>query len=236
MGLQAAARLMRATGRPAVAEEYLQRADALLAAVERSCWDEAVGLYREGPNTPQYSQHAQVWAVLTGLAKGDRARAILNRALDDKSLLPCSFTMMYFLFRALESAGLYGRTRELWDMWKGLLSLGCTTVPEIPEQPRSECHAWGALALWDFPRYFLGVREADDGWRTAVIDPQALWLGDCSGTAATPKGPVQIAWNIQGGRFHISGALPDGLTATLKLPDGTSQQVGGAFAASCALN
>ncbi len=235
LGLQSAAALMRATGRAAVADEYIRRADAMLQAVEATCWDEAQGLYREGPHLQEFSQHTQVWAVLTGLAKGQRARAILNRALDDKSLLPCSFTMMFFLFRALEKAGLYERTRELWDMWKGLLTLGCTTVPEIPVQPRSECHAWGALALWDFPRYFLGVREAEPGWSTAVIDPQALWLGDCQGVAATPKGLVRVNWLVKDGVFSISGELPDGLSATLKLPDGTAQQVGGDFTAQCAL-
>ena len=235
MGLQSAARLLRATGRPAVADEYTRRANATLEAVEAACWDEAAGLYREGKVLRQFSQHAQVWAVLTGLASGQRAQAILTKALDDKALLPCSFTMMFFLFRALEKAGLYDRTRELWDMWKSLLDLGCTTVPEIPVQPRSECHAWGALALWDFPRYFLGVREAEPGWHSAVIDPQALWLGDCEGIAATPQGNVHVSWRVEDRMFHISGELPEGLVATLKLPDGTAQTVGGAFTAQCAV-
>jgi hypothetical protein len=234
LGLQSGAKIMRATGRPEVADEYLLRAKKILDLVERHCWDAQTGLYLEGPDYhKEFTQHTQVWAVLTGLAKGERAKAILNKALDDKALRPCSFTMMYFLFRALEQAGLYERTRELWEKYKSLLPLGCTTVPEIPVQPRSECHGWGALALWDFPRYFLGVREDAPGWQSAVIDPKALWLCDCSGVAATPRGDVFVSWRVEGGRFIITGRLPDGMDATLRLPDGTQQNVRGDFSAQC---
>ena len=235
LGLKAGAEVMRLSSRPAVAEEYEARAAAIAEAVERLCWDEAEGLYREGPNFREFSQHGQVFAVLAGLATGERAKAMMERALADKSLKQCSFTMLYYLFRALEAAGLYDRTRELWAKWTVLLELGCTTVPEVPDAPRSECHAWGALALWDFPRYFLGVRQQGPGWQGVRIEPRCLWLNDCAGQAATPRGPVKVSWKAEGGTFQISGELPQGLIGELVLPDGSTQPIGGAFAAQCPL-
>ena len=234
LGLRSGARVMALTGRTALGEEYEARARAVADAVERTAWDEAEGLYREGPDFNEFSQHAQVFAVLAGLAQGERARRVLERALDDPSLKQCSFTMLYFLFRALEMAGMYDRTRVLWGKWTKLLDLGCTTVPEIPDQPRSECHAWGALALWDFPRYFLGVRSAEAGWQSVVIEPRCLWLGDCAGQVATPHGSVKVAWSVKDGMFFIAGELPGGLAGEMVLPDGTRQPIGGAFAARCA--
>jgi hypothetical protein len=234
MGLQSATELYRLTGREAMAAEYEHRADILLKLIEDKCWDEKAGLYREGPDFRQFSQHAQVWAVMTGLAEGDRAQSILRSALTDPTLKQCSFTMMFFLFRALEKAGLYGETRMLWQKWERLLDLGCTTIPEIPTDPRSECHAWGALPLWDFPRYFLGVREREPGWKSVLIQPVCLWLGDCTGAASTPHGTVKVSWQLSSGKFTISGELPEGIAGKVLLPDGTQLAVGGAFSAECA--
>ena len=120
--------------------------------MEERCWDEEKGLYKEGPFTEEYSQHAQIYAVLSGLAAGDRARAIMEKTLADKSLVQCSFMQGYYLFRALEAAGMYEKTADLWQPWQDFIDLHCTTFPETPYDPRSDCHAWSALPLSEFAR------------------------------------------------------------------------------------
>ena len=76
----------------------------------------------------------------------------MEKVLTDESLVPCSFMQRFYLFRALEAAGMYERTEGLWQTWQDFLDLGCTTFPETPYSPRSDCHGWSALPLWEFGR------------------------------------------------------------------------------------
>lgn len=148
--VQSLCRLLPRFHRKDLAGYYQSECAAILKIVEESCFDSARGLYKEGPRTEEYSQHTQIYAVLTGLAEGEKARNIMEKALDDKSLIPCSFMQRFYLFRALEKAGMYERTGELWQAWQNFIDLHCTTFPETPFAPRSDCHAWSALPLYEF--------------------------------------------------------------------------------------
>lgn len=150
--LQSLCRLLRRFHRADLAESWLAECDQLLRLTEARCWDAARGLYREGASVEEYSQHTQIFAVLTGLAAGDKAKALMEKVLTDESLVPCSFMQRFYLFRALEKAGMYERTEGLWQTWQDFLDLGCTTFPETPYSPRSDCHGWSALPLWEFGR------------------------------------------------------------------------------------
>ena len=150
--LQSLCRLLPSFHRQSLAEEYERSCAELLALVEGRCWDETRGLYREGASTEEYSQHTQIYAVLTGLAGGEKAKKLMEAVLTDDSLVPCSFMQSYYLFRALEKAGMYGRTEALWQTWQTFVDKHCTTFPETPFAPRSDCHGWSALPLSEFAR------------------------------------------------------------------------------------
>lgn len=209
--LQAGAELNRATGRDGVADEYLRRSSSILNQIERSCWSEQWGMYREGPGFEQYTQHAQVWAVLSGLCQGEKAKRVMTGALDNPGVLKCSFSMSFFLFRALEQAELYDRTEQLWQSWINLLPLHVTTLPETPFQPRSDCHAWSALPLYEFTHSLLGVKCAKPGWGEIVIEPHTLNLPEMSGHLHTPAGDVSVSWRRTSSEFSIWGQVPDGV-------------------------
>lgn len=224
VALQAAARINRITGREGVAQEYEERASSILENVGRYCWSETERMYMEGPGYEEYSQHAQVYAVLSGLAEGGKARDLLTRTLEKKDIAQCSFTQQFFLFRALEKCGAYELTGRQWDLWKVLLDKNLTTVPEVPDgkrSPRSDCHAWGALPLYEFTRCILGVKPGAPGWESIVIEPHTLTLPGANGRVTTPKGPVSVAWTNDENGFDIRVETPDGVPAELILPDGT---------------
>jgi hypothetical protein len=223
--LQAASRMMCETGREGVAAEYDNRAAKIMEAVDRLCWSEEEGLFMEGPGFDDFSQHAQVWAVLCGLAEGDRARRVMEGALRRPGLAKCSFPWMFTMFRALEKADMYHETESLWNLWRGLISQHLTTIPETPFNTRSDCHAWGSLPLYEFPRKVLGVNQAAPGWDKVIIEPKALFLADASGEASTPKGPVYVAWHRRNGMFCLQCRLPEGMQAEIRLPDGSVCQV-----------
>lgn len=235
--MKIAARINRITGRQECAQDYERKAEQILALLEQTCWDEQAGLYMEGPGFKEYSQHAQVWAVLAGAAEGEKARSILIKALDQEGLAKCSFPLIFYFIRALEKVGLYSLMTKFLDTLYEFIVLNVTTIPETPFKPRSECHAWGAFPLYEFPRCLLGVCPGSPGWKTILIRPQLIDIQDCGGTVFTPKGNVQVAWERTSNGVKIWGDAPDGVLSTVILPDGRTEELlsGGAFEYEVAL-
>lgn len=162
--------LFMADAKADTAEQYTAECTKILQLVEKTCFDEARGLYREGPHTEEYSQHTQIFAVLSGLCKGQKARQIMQKVLDDQSLVQCSFVQKFYLFRALEKTGLYEKTQQLWKPWQDFLDLHCTTFPETPYSPRSDCHGWSALPLYEFSDLRKKFAESVDTDRKSAYD------------------------------------------------------------------
>ena len=223
-GLEVGAWIMDTLDCKCLAERYRAEKAAISEKVEVLCWAADKGLYREGPAYEEYSQHAQLWAVLSGLAKGERAKEIMGKALSDDSLVPCSFVLQFYLFRALEEAGMYEETEKLWDQWKHMIDMDCVTVPEIPgKYVRSECHAWGALILHELPRKFLGISPLTPGYGKLLIKPVGLYMKEISGAVPTPFGKAEVKWRSDDKCFKIEGKTP--VSALVVLPDGSEHEV-----------
>ncbi len=220
--LECGARLYEATGRPGTAEEYRRRRKDILLKVKVLCFDKEKGMIREGPSCRQFTRHAQAWAVINGMLDEEESRRALRSAL---SCPPCSFAASYEWFRALEKAGMEEQMRRDLDAWIGLLSRGSTTCPEEPHHPRSECHAWSALPLYEFMRTLAGVRQENG---KIVIRPRLLGLPDLTGTAVTPLGSVEYHYqSMADGTVRCELALPDDAEGLLITPDGTRTPVKG---------
>jgi hypothetical protein len=131
----------------------------------------------------------------------------------------------YLLFQALKHTGLQNRTFELWDRWRVFLAQGLTTLPETEVNPRSDCHAWSAVPLTEFPSIILGVSSLIPGGKEIRIEPIPGELKWAKGTVATIHGMVGVEWRIEEARFQLQVLLPDGVSAVIKLPDGTEKQI-----------
>ena len=211
--------LLAAMGYSELAGKYQNRKAQISETVNALCWDASRQMYREGPGFDQFSQHAQMWAVLSETVTGDTAADLMRRAIGDKDLVQCSFVMMFYLFRALEKTEQYELTEPLWEVWKELLPLDLSTVPEIPgPYTRSDCHAWGSLLLHEIPHTFFGVRAAEPGYKSLVIRPLGQYMGDFSGRVYTPRGDVEMKGTWSDGELHVSGSVP--VPAKIVLPSG----------------
>ena len=230
-GMQVASKLNRLTGREECAKDYEKQAETILQTVEKTCWNNETGLYMEGPGFDEYSQHAQVFAVLTGLATGEKAKNILTKAVEQKGILRCSFPLMFYFNRALEKEKMYNKVMASFDVLKRFIDLNVTTIPETPFIPRSECHAWGSFALYEFPRALLGVKPGAPGWEKIIIKPEIIDINDCSGTVYTPKGNVEISWEKKNGSVRIHGNAPENVHSDIILPNGQHEVLenGGKF-------
>ncbi|MCU6709957.1 family 78 glycoside hydrolase catalytic domain [Paenibacillus sp. J5C_2022] len=220
--LQVAAELNAHTGRSSTAEEYRSRAEAVKYAVRQHCWSDEEQLFEDGPGTKLFSQHAQIWAVLSGTAQGEEASLLIDRMLLHQSLPSVSYAMSFFLFRSLEKTGKYDRSFEHWDTWRRLAAQGLTTWVEDPVSQRSDCHGWGAVPIYEFTSHILGVQPEDSGYRRILIKPSTGNLAWAKGTVATPVGEVRVAWRItQDGSLDVSLRSPEGIPVRIELPDGS---------------
>ncbi len=222
--LNKAADINERTGRRDTATEYRERANRTISAVKRHAYAEERKLFQDGPGIEEYSQHAQVWAVLSGAVQGEEARRLAVALAEDRSLLPVSYAMAFFYFRALSVAGEYDRSYPLWDMWRDQLKLNMTTWLEDPVSERSDCHAWGAVPLYEFPCEVLGVNPAAPGFARILIEPKPGPLQWAEGSAITPRGAVHVAWRIEPetGRFSLRASGLQGVPVEVRLPGGFS--------------
>ena len=210
--------VLRKIGKRELMQELENFSKKIRDNVEQWCWKKEQGLYADDETGKTYSQHMQVWAVLTGLAQGERAREVLEQSfsLESKS----SFAFLYFLFRALEKAGLYEKRKEAMDTLRGLIGLGCTTIPETPTDARSECHGWGAVALYEFTAMDLGVKVTNMEQRMIRIQPYAKERDMAKGTVWTPLGQIFVAWKKDNGKMKIRCQAPIGVQVEAVWPEG----------------
>lgn len=218
--LESAAVIIEHCGRMAIADEYRIRAAHVKESVERHCWDDSAGLYMDGPGVKQYSQHAQIWAVLASTVEGNGAVQLMERAMNEK-MSQVSYAMSFFLFRALEKTGLYSKYAQgLWSVWRGMIDQNLTTWVEDPVSQRSDCHGWGALPLYELTAVILGVKAEVFVEKVIKIRPVTCAIEYAEGTAMTCKGPVYVKWSVKGHEFEIFISGPEGMEYKLELPDG----------------
>lgn len=202
LALLYAAELAEYVGKREAQQEYIARSRALKNAIRTSCYDEKLGLYMDGPGyTALYSEHPQVFAVLCGLEEGKSAAELLNRMEQyEKShqMAKCTVAMSFYKFRAYQQAGLYEKTKDFWEPWKEMLANHMTTCVENPLDGRSDCHAWGASALYELPSAMLGVRPAAPGYAKAYVAPEACFWSELEGTVVTPRGPIHVRIDAKG--------------------------------------
>lgn len=231
--LRAAAYLCEKVGRGGLGAEYAARAKELSETVLSRCYDEKEGLLRDGAFSGGFSAHTVVWGILSEVLTGKRAERACEK-LFTPALSDCSFSMNYYLFRALEKCGRYDLAfSQVLPKWLPMLENHCTTwCEDTSKAPRSECHAWSCAPLYEFAARVLGV-SADEGGIT--VAPQCGKLAFAKGTVPTRFGIVSVDWTVEDESFTLRIGLPDGAEATVLLPDGEKKKACGSAAFTCQL-
>lgn len=209
-GLTAAADLAEYIGRDGVAQEYRQRSAAVKDSIRKHCIS-ANGLIQDGPGLDQYSQHCQIFGVLNECVSEEESKKLMEAMLTDKSLAQCSVSFCFYMFRALEKAGMYDRTRELWNPWREMLDNHLTSCVENDTDARSDCHAWGSILLYELPAVILGVRPVKPGYAAVSVKPNLGYLDWAEGSVITPKGMINVSCRMENGEMKADISVPEGL-------------------------
>jgi alpha-L-rhamnosidase len=209
--LQRAAELERSYGGGEEADRLQDLADSLLEAARIKGYDSDKGLFRDSLEESTFSQHTNTMAVLTGAAQGGERRAIMERVLDDKSLVQAGYYFSFYILEAIREAGLGHRYIEQLEPWQDMLALGLTTTPEKPPPSRTDSHAWAAHPNYGLLATVLGIRPAAPGFTSVVISPNLGSLQEAEGQMPHPLGDIHVS---------LKRVDQDGIKARVTLPDG----------------
>lgn len=215
--LKKAAELSRMVGRTGIAEEYLAVAERVTQGVRTHCFDVARGLFTDTVGRPDTSAHAQLWAVLSGIAEGEEAVRLMEQVLHNASLYQCSYSMTFYLLRALEMTGLYRHRAQYLARWETMMDLNMSTWCEDPVTQRSDCHGWSSLPIYEFAAMTLGVKPAAPGYGALCIAPYTGDHMEAEGSVSTARGPVSVRWEKRDGEITLTAQVPEGLPTEIVL-------------------
>jgi alpha-L-rhamnosidase len=210
--LQAAAQIEKAHGDPLLARRCEELAAAVFTRVLTRYWDDKRALLLDTADNPAASEHAQTFALLTGLLPADKTRACLASLRSEPSLARAT---IYFSFYVIEALYLHDDAAEMHRRlapWRALPDLGFTSTPEMPEPTRSDAHAWGAHPAWHTLASIAGVRPAAAGFKRVRIAPCLDNLDKLTCAVAHPQGLIELDLRVENSAAVGTLILPGSVT------------------------
>ena len=216
MAAQYAAELFQKHSWDYEAKKFRDSAEKVKLSVYKHCYVPSSGLFAETPEKQLFSQHTQTMAVLTDAIPADKQASLMQKALHNDDLIPAMIYFKFYMFRALQKAGLGDEYLNQLGPWKKMIDLGLTTFAEKDTEPRSECHAWSASPCFDFLHTIAGIRPGEPGFKTVIIEPNMGALKTINVSFPHPQGIIELQINKEEGRqSRASILMPDNVKGTL---------------------
>jgi hypothetical protein len=216
--LNEAADLEKSLGDPQLFDRYQARAARVRAGLFDKCWNAQRGLIADNPDQKNFSQQANILAVLYDVVPKERQQEVLRRMLlidpgtTPDGVLSASYYFRFYFARALDHAGLADEYLRSLDPWRKLLPLHFSTWPEVPGNTRSDSHAWSAHPIYDLLTLVAGIEPATPGFATVRIAPHLGSLPALTATYPHPEGEIKVAYQRQGAGLDATITLPGKLT------------------------
>lgn len=219
--LKDAAEICEACDYKGLSSDYRALHAKLVAAVNKYYYDEEAGLYADLPGEKAFSEHANVWAILSEAVTGNAAYALAERMMNSDFVVKSSFSKNYDLLRSLEKVGLYEKyASSILKQWDAMLEKHCTSWCESLSFPRSECHGWSCTPMYEISAMILGVSPVENGFKKVRIKPTLMGLDYAKGRVPTPYGYIDVAWTLDAGKFSLEVISNVEMDMEIVLPSG----------------
>ncbi len=239
--LVAAGDMAQALGLSEAAARYARKAARVKESFNRRFWNadiNRVANWRKGDViSPEGHPILQIAALYFNICDADRAEHLL-RYLEHDLGLPdendpnyplYTFGFYYYfleiLFRNNRSALAYRLLREYYGRW---LELGPTAFGEFfrlsqgkeksAMEEEYEVHGYGTSAHLHFYTNILGVQPVGPGFAEVLIAPCPGDVTWAKGKIHTPKGPIQISWQVEDSSFILKVDLPPECSYKIRPP------------------
>ena len=104
--LQQAEELHRALGEEYFADKYAKASAKLLETIFELGWNENRQLLTDLPDSSIYSQHTNIFGILTDAIPVAKHEEVMNRILTEEDLIQATFYFKFYLFQALVKTGM----------------------------------------------------------------------------------------------------------------------------------
>ncbi len=214
--LQNAAELYRYYHWDDTADRYTKLAENVKKAVYKNCFDPTKMMIAERPEKDVFSQHTNIFAILTDAVPRGKQKYLMKQILKDTSLIQTSVYFKYYLTRALQKVGMGDVYMNQLSPWKYMLSQGMTTFGETDKNPRSDCHAWSSSPCFEMLHTIAGIQPESPGFTSVLIEPNFGQLEDIKASFPHQKGEIQLDLHRNGKKVTGKIILPKGLRGTFK--------------------
>lgn len=196
--LQHAVDIFNYFGHSTQAEEYDKLKKNIQQETMKRCYDTSSGLIAETPDRQVYSQHTNIWAILTNTVPEEQQAQLMEKILAEEHLIQSTIYFKFYLFRALQKAGMGNEYLEMLAPWERMTAKGMTTFGERDINPRSECHGWSASPCFDLLHTVAGITPGSPGFETVIIQPNPGKLQEMEVEFPHPKGTIHLSLQRKG--------------------------------------
>ena len=222
--LRLAAELENYIGDKRYSEIYYAKAKELSSLLYERFFDKTRALFKEDDSGNNFSEHAQIIAILSDTLGKQKNTMLFNKLEKEKDISKASVYFQHYLFDAafkLNRPDFFLNKLEQWNEW---LRLGLKTFPEgKPHVERSDCHGWGAHPLYHLISGIAGIKPAKMGFDSVSISPQLGKLKTINAECVHPKGIIKTHFVQKENKFFADISIPDGLTGTWKIGTDTGK-------------
>ncbi|MEI8309948.1 MAG: alpha-L-rhamnosidase C-terminal domain-containing protein [Verrucomicrobiota bacterium] len=209
--LQKAAELEDIAGYSQLADLHRERASRIAKSIERRFWSESLGFFADDPAHEHWSQHAQIFAVLTKLRPPDPVASWADPS-GSTDLAQATIYFQHYLFDVYHLMGRGDLIHKKLEFWKQLVRSGLKAPVEGPEPSRSDCHAWGSHPLFHVHASLAGIRPAAPGFSMVRIAPQPGPLEWIESDIPHPKGIIRLRAKFSDKSVEATVDLPPDTT------------------------
>ncbi len=118
--------------------------DGMLMRIHEVFFDDTRQLLADDIAHRYFSEHAQVLAILAELPGWEQLVCGMKHA---QHLTECSLYFSFYYLQAMRKIGRKDWFEQRLDRFRVLVDKGLVTLPEEFDNPRSDCHGWGAHIL-----------------------------------------------------------------------------------------
>jgi hypothetical protein len=140
----------------------------------------------------------------------------MQKIIENKTLVQTTIYYRFYLFNAMNKAGMGELYLDQLNPWKEMIEKGLTTWEEGDYDERSDCHAWGSSPNYHLLSIVGGINPGAPGFSEVNIAPHLGNLKQVSVSMPHPNGTIKIAYQHEPG---------DALIAAIHLPAGTKGQI-----------
>ncbi|MDF3128059.1 alpha-L-rhamnosidase C-terminal domain-containing protein [Kiritimatiellaeota bacterium B1221] len=229
-------RIANVLGKAEDEQRFSVQADKAATAIQEKLFDVKRGVYVDGEGSVHASLHSNMFMLAFDLVPEERKAQVVEFVKSRG--MACSVYGAQYLLEALYlnhegQAALELMNAQHDRSWWNMIQSGSTMTWEawdIKYKGNLDWnHAWGAVPANILPRFLLGVRPLEPGFRKVMIQPQPGSLKQVSGKVPTPHGPITVTYEYEDtGCRVLNVELPENVEGVVQMEgsEGVPQVLG----------